>query len=187
MQQTDNKELQTMIGVFNNIKIDQFCSDNDIPRFSLKQEDIDNVLFKTKGPADLGAVYRWPRESGGKVDVYGFGLIETQHGVKFIAAHNSRKKGGMRFVYLDPVHILKMIEHGEVEYFGNILDPEFRKKKLDWEKTSLSICGFLAAYEFSRKNKETKVDDILERIESGQLSLDEALNRAGMDKGLFED
>lgn len=136
------------------------------------------------GALDLGSLYSWPRSSGGYLDVYGFGLMRTPKGIKFVSAHNSAKAGGMKFTYLEPELPLKMIAQGEVKYQGNILDPEWRKKNADWEKISLSICGFLSAFESIRLGKQTSVNDILAKLESGEMTLEQLMEKCKIDSAL---
>lgn len=183
------RELNDLMRRFDEYRVDLYCSDNNISKILLTEDEKNEIRNLPYGPADLGAVYRWPRNSGGYLDVYGFGIIESKKsGIHFVAAHNSKKKGGMKFTYLDPVLILKMIEQGEVQYMGNILDANGKyRKTVDWERVSLSVCGFLSAYQTSRKQQACDVQGILDKLEKGEMNLSELLDKAKMHKDLFEE
>jgi hypothetical protein len=137
------------------------------------------IELDAEGALTTGAHYRWPRESGGYLDVIGGGLLMHQGVPKFVGCHNSKIVNGAKITLLDVDLPIRMIAQGEVQYMGNFLNPEYRKK-IDMEKFSLAIMGLVSTIYTIKENRRVSVDDILNKVESGEMSLVDLMKKAGL-------
>jgi hypothetical protein len=146
----------------------------------LRQTAID---LEQEGALDTGAHYAWPRESGGYLDVIGGGLIFSKNKPVLVGCHMSKKTNGAKITLLELDLPLRMIAQGEVKYLGNIMNPEYRKT-IDMEKMSLAIMGLISTIYTVKQQKRVSVEEILDKVERGEMSLSELMQKAGIPQDL---
>ena len=173
-----DEETRRLIGMFNDYTVKEYRKINDEPNKIYSEEEIKYILETHKGIISPGAIYRWPTSKGEKVHVTGFGLIELDGNIWFLAAFNSKKLGRPKIEKLYPKEVLKMLEWGDVEYIGNIMNPEFRKE-FDYERLSLAIMGFASLVMTTRLQRNVSIDELMDDIENGKITLDELLQKCG--------
>lgn len=168
-----------IINRFNDYTIKAYRDENGHERGRIYSADeVQNILNTYRGVISPGAIYKWPDNKGDKYHVTGFGLIDMHGELWFLAGFNSKKLGKPRIEKLYPKKVLAMIEHGEVEYLGNIFNKAFRKE-FDYERLSLAIVGFASLAYTMKLQKNVSVDEILDDLETGKMTMDQLLQKCG--------
>lgn len=173
-----DEETRRLVAMFNNYTIADYGRLHNEDHTKYTDAQAQNILETHKGIVAPGAIYRWPAQSGDKIHVTGFGLIELNNELWFLAGFNSKKLGRPKIEKLFPKEVLKMLEWGEVEYVGNIMNPAFRKS-FDYERLSLAIIGFASLVMTTRMQKNVSVDEIMHDLETGKMTMDDLLAKCG--------
>jgi hypothetical protein len=169
-----NQDLAALIQEFNLVSIKDYALKHNEDWKMYTPDDCQRIIESYPGCISQGAIYKWPRANGSKISVTGFGLIELDGKLWFIASYNSKKEGKPKIEKLDPDLVLRMIASGEIYYEGNIFCPEFRKS-YDIEKLTLSILGFASLVYTKKLQQNISVDEIIAKLESGEMSLENLL------------
>lgn len=169
-------EIERLMSLFNGITVQEYAKRNNENHLSYDEEKIHYILATERGCVSPGAIYKWPKASKGKVHVTGFGIIELEGKYWFLASFYSKRENKPKIEKLYPEEVLKMLEWGEIEYIGNIFNPEFRKK-YDYERLSLAVLGFVSLVYTTKLNSNTTIDHIIEKIESGEMKMDDLLDK----------
>lgn len=173
-----NPETRRLVEMFNGYTISEYARTHGEDDAKYSDSDVQRILETHRGIISPGAIYRWPNSKGDKVHVTGFGLIELGGKLWFLASYNSKKLERPKIEKLDPEEVLRMLEWGEVEYLGNIMNPEFRRS-FDYERLSMAIIGFASLVMSTRMQRNVPIDQILDDLESGKMSMDDLLKKCG--------
>lgn len=173
-----NPETRRLVEMFNKYTVQDYANTHNEQMVSYNEADIQRIIETHRGIISPGAIYKWPDSKGDKVHVTGFGLAEFGGELWFLAAFNSKKLGRPKIEKLNPETVLKMLEWGEVEYLGNIMNPEFRRN-FDYERLSLAVMGFASLVMTTRMQRNVPIDEVIDKIENGEMTMDELLQKCG--------
>jgi hypothetical protein len=176
-----DKDLINIVEGFNLITIKDYATKHGEDFHKYSEDDCQRIVEIHYGPISSGAIYKWPRYSGGHSHVMGLGLRELNGELWFLAGRNSKKERATKVEKLEAATVLKMIEWGEVEYLGSIFDMEFRKT-YDMERLTLSIIGLASMAYSHNMQKNISVDEIINKIESGEMSMNDLLEKCKTSK-----
>ena len=176
------QEISRLMGLFNGITVQEYARRHKEDHLLYPQAKIEYIIETERGCISPGAIYKWPKASKGKVHVTGFGIIELSGQYWFLASFYSKRQDKPRIEKLYPEEVLKMLEWGEVEYLGNIFNPEFRKA-YDYQRLSLAVIGFVSLVYNNKMNKNVTVDHIIDKLERGEMTMDDLLDKCKMTTG----
>ena len=171
-------EVRRLVELFNEHTIKDYQKLHKEENRFYTDEEKQNIIETHRGVISPGAIYKWPAGDGQKVHVNGFGLIELDGVLWFLAAFNSKRLGRPKIEKLYPKEVLKMLEYGEIEYIGNILNPEFRRT-FDYERLSLAVIGFASLVMTMRLQKNVSIEEVMHKLETGEMTMDDLLKKCG--------
>jgi hypothetical protein len=179
-----DKELVKIIESFNVATLKDYANQHKENWRMYSEDDCQRIIEIHPGTISTGAIYKWPRHSGGHVHVMGLGLKELNGELWFLAGRNSKRENKTKIEKLNAKEVLKMLEWGEIEYLGNIFDMVFRKS-YDMERLTLSVIGLASMAYSHNMQKNIGIDEIIAKLENGEMTMDQLLDKCKTSK--FQD